>query len=120
MQDQIINMAQQFGKATLESGQAFAGIQVQAADKLLRAQLDLINACLETGVKQCEALGKTEDPAGAIASQVEFSRTYAEKAMSAARETGEICAATGAELKSLLEDGTAAAAELVKVSQVDS
>lgn len=89
MQTDFVKQWTDLGANTFESLKELGEINSKTAEKLAAQQLDFMNTCVETGVKQITLLSESKGYKDLLAGQAGFAAQYNDMVMDTIRKTTE-------------------------------
>lgn len=92
MQFEIMEPWAQFGSTCFASLKELGEISTKTFEKVAEQQLGLVNACVDTGIKQASLLTESKGYKDLLAGQTKLMTEYNEKMLDAARKTTEVMA----------------------------
>lgn len=104
MQNEFLDMVNQFNDNMLASAKRLGEINMRAFEQMTTKQADMMNACLESSAKQYEVMTTAKDYKEAMKAQSELLKGCNEKFLANMRETTEMMNSVRDELTSLMEE----------------
>ena len=105
MQTDFVKQWTDIGNKAMISMKEFGDINAKATQKLTQQQLDFIDSCLETGVKQISLVTDSKGYKELFSSQASLASEYNEALMDALRKTTETLTETKDEITAWFEKG---------------
>lgn len=104
MQNEFLEMVNQFNDNMLASAKRLGEINMRAFEKMTTKQADMMNACLESSAKQYEVMTTAKDYKEAMKAQSELLKGCNDKFLANMRETTEMMNSVRDELTTLMEE----------------
>ncbi|WP_078120030.1 phasin family protein [Thiosocius teredinicola] len=104
MQNEIMNMVNQFNENVFASMKRLGDINMRAFEEIANKQAAVMNDCLESSAKQYEVLTTAKDYKDAMAAQAELMKACNEKFLANVRETADMMTSVREELTGLVEE----------------
>lgn len=114
MQNEAIDLYQQLTSQTLESVKRLSELNMRTFETLSAKQVEMMQSCVNAGVKQSEVLTANGDLNEMLSTQTELSSACAEKFTSNMMETADILKTAQEELTGLVEESVAQVKENVQ------
>jgi Phasin protein len=105
MQADFVKQWTDIGNKAMSSIKEFGDINAKATQKLTQQQLDFIDCCLETGVKQISLVTDSKGYKELFSGQATLASEYNEAVMDALRKVAETLTETKDELTAWFEKG---------------
>ena len=105
MQQDFMNVFNDFGKQAYASAVALGEIHTELAGDLIAQQLDFANTCVETGVKQLKAAQSSKDAKDYFSSQTQLVQEYTDKLMALAKNQASLAQTAGEKYQAWFEQG---------------
>jgi len=104
MQNELLEMVNQFNANIFASAQRLGELNMRTFEQLASKQAAIFNDCLESSAKQYEVLTTAKDYKEALAAQSELMKGCNDKFMANLRDTAEMMTAVREELTGLVEE----------------
>ena len=104
MQNEILEMVNQFNANIFASAQRLGDLNLRTFEKLASKQAAMLSDCLESSAKQYEVLTTAKDYKDALAAQSELVKGCNEKFLANLRETTEMMTSVREELSTMVEE----------------
>lgn len=114
MQNEILEMVNQFNENMLASAKALGDLNMRTFEQMAAKQAEIMNECVESSAKQYEVLTTAKDYKDAMAAQSELVKGCNEKFLSNLRETTEMMTSVREELTGLVEEAVKFTSESVE------
>jgi phasin family protein len=105
MQTEYIEQWTSFGQTAFAAMKELGEINIKTMEKLSEQQLDLLNACLDTSVKQWELLGEVKGYKELLTGEAKLIASYNDKLMEAVGKTTAIASKSKDEWTAWFEKG---------------
>ena len=114
MQNEILEMVNQFNEKMFASAKAMSDLNMRTFEQVAAKQAAILNECLETSAKHYEVMTTAKDYKDALAAQSELVKGCNEKFLANVRETTEMMTSVREELTTLVEDAVKYTSESVE------
>ena len=104
MQNEFLEMVNQFNENMLASAKRLGDINMRAFEQFAAKQAQVMNDCMESGAKQVEVMTKAKDYKDAVAAQSELLKGCNEKFLANLRETADMMTEVRDEFSGLVEE----------------
>ena len=104
MQNEIVEMVNQFNENMLASAKRLGDINMRAFEQMAAKQAEIMNDCLESSAKQYEVLTTAKDYKDAMQAQSDLLKGCNDKFMANMRDTAEMMTSVREELTGLVEE----------------
>ena len=104
MQNEILEMVNQFNENVLASVKRISDLNMRTFEQLASKQAEIMNDCLESTAKQYEVLSTAKDYKDAMAAQSDLLKGCNEKYLANVRETAEMLNAVREEVSGMVEE----------------
>ena len=104
MQNEILEMVNQFNENVLNSVKRISDLNMRTFEQMTSKQAEIMNECLESTSKQYEVLSTSKDYKEAMAAQGELLKGCNEKYLANVRETAEMLTAVRDEMTGMVEE----------------
>ena len=114
MQNEAIDLYKELTSQTLESVKRLTELNMRTFETLSAKQVEMMQSCVDAGVKQSEVLTANGDLNEMLSAQTELSSACAEKFTNNMMETADILKTAQEELTGLVEESVAQVKENVQ------
>ena len=119
MQNESMEFYKDLTTRTVESVKRLSELNLRTFETLAAKQVEMMQSCVDSGVKQAEVLSANRDIKDMLAAQAELSSSCAEKFSSNMMETADILKTAQEEFTGLVEESVAEVKENVaKVTEI--
>jgi len=114
MQNELLEMVNQFNNNFFASAKRLGDLNMRTFEQLASKQAAMVNDCLESSAKQYEVLTTAKDYKSAMVAQSELMKGCNEKFLANMRETAEMMTAVREELTGMVEEAVKYTSENVE------
>ena len=107
--EKVYEQVAEANKSALEHAVRFNGIVTRTHNQLAEQHLALMESCLDSGVKQLEALADANDPKGLMSRQAELATQMGERLVAIVQRVMDIQGEARDEMTALFKEGVKAA-----------
>ena len=119
MSNDAMNLYKELTEQTVATVRNLGELNLRTFETLASKQVEIMQKCMDAGVKQAEILKTAKDANGLISAQVELSSACAEQFTNNMMETADIMKTAQEELSNLVESSVAdAKANVEKVTEL--
>ncbi|MCB1786861.1 MAG: phasin family protein [Chromatiaceae bacterium] len=104
MQNEILEMVNQFNANFFASAKRLGELNMRTFEQLANKQAAVLNECMESSAKQYEVLASAKDYKSAMAAQSELVKGCNEKFLANLRDTAEMLSSVREELTGMVEE----------------
>ena len=119
MSNDALNLYKELSEQTVNSVKSLSELNLRTFETLAAKQLEILQNCVDAGVKQAEVYKSAKDVNGLVAAQTELASSCAEQFTNSMLETADIFKTAQEELSGLVEASVSDAKEnVMKVSEL--
>lgn len=114
MQNEILEMVNQFNDSVLASAKRITELNMRTFEQFANKQAQVVNECFESGAKQMEVLTTAKDYKEAMSAQSDLLKGCNEKYLANLRDTAEMMAEVRDEYAGMVEEAVKLANDSVE------
>lgn len=114
MQNEAMKLYQEMTEKTVESVKRLSELNLRTFETLAAKQIEIMQSCMDAGVKQSELLTDVRDVNDMVSAQTELATSCADKFSANMTETADIMKTAQTELTGLVEEAVSDAKENAK------
>ena len=119
MNNEALEFYKELTEQTVQSVKRLGELNMRTFETLAAKQVEMLQSCVDAGVKQSQLLSKSRDMQEFMSAQAELSNTCAEHFSKNMTETADIMKTAQEELSGLVEESIAdAKSNVAKVSEI--
>ena len=111
---EMFEVMNKMGENAFETSRRLAEINQAALEKLMSQQMELVDAFVETGVKNLELMAKAKGYQEVVSGQAELAREYGQKVMTSCKSGSEVLSEARESTTKLVDEAVKSAGENVK------
>jgi phasin family protein len=111
---EMIEMMSKMSQNAYETSRRLAEINQSAMEKLMAQQMELVDAWMDSGVKNLELMSKAKGYQDVVAGQTELAREYGQKVMAGCKNGAEVMTEVRDATTQLMDEAAKSAGENVK------
>lgn len=114
MSNEALNLYKELSEQTVNSVKSLSDLNLRTFETLAAKQVEILQNCVEAGVKQTEVLKSAKDVNGLMSAQAELATSCAEQFTNSMLETADIFKTAQEELSGLVETSVSDVKDNVK------